>query len=114
MTFVFVANEMYGLIIDNLAYEPKIIIRRIQQIYWYSISYIMVWMAKKKVFEMRFDTYTYEALYDNLSDMLCKILERIPIIFYVWHFSNTMGDSSILHRVFFVLVFAWGHSNSVF
>jgi hypothetical protein len=42
MTFVFVANEMYGLIIDNLAYEPKIIIRRIQQIYWYSISYIMV------------------------------------------------------------------------
>jgi hypothetical protein len=40
-------------------------------------------MAKKKVFEMRFDTYTYEALYDNLSDMLCKILERIPRIFYV-------------------------------
>jgi hypothetical protein len=38
-------------------------------------------MVKKKVFEMRFDTY--EALYDNLSDMLCKILERIPRIFYV-------------------------------
>jgi hypothetical protein len=40
ITFVFVAQEMYGLIIDNLAYEIKMIIRHIQRTYHYTISYM--------------------------------------------------------------------------
>jgi hypothetical protein len=38
MTYVFVVQEMYGLIVDNLSYEPKMIIGHIQQTYHYIIS----------------------------------------------------------------------------
>jgi hypothetical protein len=59
MIFVFVANEMYGLTVDQ-----------------YIICYMRVWKARQKVVEMIFNTN--EASYDNLSGMLCKILERCP------------------------------------
>jgi hypothetical protein len=74
MIFVFVANEMYGLTVDNLAYQHKIIISHVQQTYQYTICYMRVWKARQKVVEMIFNTN--EASYDNLSGMLCKILER--------------------------------------
>ena len=42
---------------DNLNYEPKMIVRHIEQTYQYTISYLKAWRAKQKVFEMRFGTY---------------------------------------------------------
>src|SRR5438128_11177346 len=93
---------MYGLIVDNLSYEPKMIIRHIERTFKYTISYAKAWRAKQKVFEMRFGTY--EASYDNLPRMLCKIVERNPgSHFDVRHFLSLIGGPSILQRVFFCL-----------
>ena len=35
-----VAKQIYGLITDNLNYEPKMIVRHIEQTYQYTISYL--------------------------------------------------------------------------
>src|SRR6266511_952872 len=102
LTVAFIANEMYGLIIDNLSYEPKMIIRHIERTFKYTISYAKAWRAKQKVFEMRFGTY--EASYDNLPCMLCKIIERNPGSYWdVLHFPSLIGGPSVLQRVFFCL-----------
>ena len=71
----FVAKQIYGLIMDNLNYEQKMIVRHIEQTYQYTISYLKAWRAKQRVFEMRFGTY--EASYDNLPvpRLLLEILE---------------------------------------
>jgi hypothetical protein len=69
MTSAFVAQEMHDLIIDKTYYEPRMIIRHIQQTYKYNISYMKAWRVKQKVFQMRFDTY--KDSYDNLACMLC-------------------------------------------
>src|SRR6266540_1325302 len=51
---------------------------------------------------MRFGTY--EASYDNLPRMLCKIVERNPgSYFEVRHFPSLIGGPSVLQRVFFYL-----------
>src|SRR5438128_2504981 len=51
---------------------------------------------------MRFGTY--EASYDNLPCMLCKIMERNPgSHFEVRHFPSLIGGPSVLQRVFFCL-----------
>ena len=93
---------MYGLIVDNLAYEPKMIIRHIERTFKYTISYAKVWRVKQKVFEMRFGTY--EASYDNLPRMLCKIVERNPgSHFDVRHILSLIGGPSVLQQVFFCL-----------
>ena len=57
-------------------YEPKMIVRHIEQTYQYTITYLKAWRAKQKVFEMRFGTY--EASYDNLPRMLSQVAARIP------------------------------------
>src|SRR5438105_6198268 len=58
--------------------------------------------GKTKGVEMRFSTY--EASYDNLPRMLCKIVERNPgSRFEVMHFPSLIGGPSILQRVFFFL-----------
>ena len=41
---------MYGLIVDNLAYEAKMIIKHIERTYKYTIIYDKAWGAKQKVF----------------------------------------------------------------
>src|SRR5437868_14831085 len=93
---------MYGLIVDNLSYEPKMIITHIERTFKYTISYDKVWRAKQKVFKMRFGTY--EASYDNLPRMLCKNVERNPgSHFEVRHFPSLIGGPSVLQRVFFCL-----------
>jgi hypothetical protein len=93
---------MYGLIVDNLVYEPKMIIRHIQQTYHYNISYMKALRSKRKLFEMRF--VTYEDSYDNLPHMLCKIIVRnLRIYFDVLDFLNSMGGPNIFQRVFFGL-----------
>jgi hypothetical protein len=53
------------MIVENLSFEPKSIIRHIQEKYKYTISYSKTWSAKQKVLEMRFKTF--EAAYDNIS-----------------------------------------------
>jgi hypothetical protein len=60
----YIANEMYGMIVENMSFEPKSIIRYIQKKYKYTISYSKAWSAKQKVMEMRFGTF--EAAYDNI------------------------------------------------
>src|SRR5438105_2410699 len=51
---------------------------------------------------MRFGMY--EASYDNLPRMLCKIVERNPgSRFEVMHFPSLIGGPSVLQRVFFCL-----------
>src|SRR6185312_10785777 len=72
----FVTKQIYGLIMDNLNYEPKMIVRHIKQTYQYTISYLKAWRAKQRVFEMRFGTY--EASYDNLPQMLSYVVARNP------------------------------------
>ena len=65
---------------DKLNYEPKMIIRHIEQTYQYTISYLKAWRAKQKAFEMLFGTY--EASYDNLPRILSQVAARNPISFY--------------------------------
>ena len=77
----FVAKKMYGVILDKIDYERKLIIWDIDDRFQYKISYAKVWRAKQKVFEMRFGTCeagTYEASYDNLPHMLSAIVQRNP------------------------------------
>ena len=100
LTAAFVANEMYGRVLDNPHFEPKQIIREIELEHKYTISYAKAYRAKQKVFEMRFGTY--EDSYDNLPRMLATIAERNPGTYYdVMHFPNPEGGPTILQRVFF-------------
>jgi hypothetical protein len=38
LTSQYIANEMYGMIVENISYKPKSIIRYIQEKYKYTIS----------------------------------------------------------------------------
>src|SRR5579883_1821783 len=100
MTSSFIAREIYGMIIENLSYEPRMIIRHIERTYKYTISYGKAWRAKQKAFEMRFGTF--EASYDNLPRMLAAIVGRNPGSYYSLHDipSSTEGQR-ILQRVLF-------------
>ena len=99
----FVAKQIYGLIMDNLNYEQKMIVRHIEQTYQYTISYLKAWRAKQRVFEMRFGTY--EASYDNIPRMLSQVAARNPGSFYdtylvpaVTRGAKNYGTSLLLHR----------------
>ena len=76
----FVAKQIYGLVMDNLNYEPKMIVRHIEQTYKYTISYLKACRAKQRVFVMRF--VTYKASYDNLPRMLSQVVAKNPGSFY--------------------------------
>src|SRR4029079_15513742 len=98
----FVAKQIYRLIMDNLNYEPKMIVRHIEQTYQYTISDLKAWRAKQKVFEMQFSTY--EASYDNLSRMLSQVAARNPGSFYDTYLVQAVTrGQSILQRAFFCL-----------
>src|SRR6185312_17502505 len=98
----FVAKQIYGLIMNNLNYEQKIIVRHIEQTYQYTISYLKTWRAKQKVFEIRFGTY--EASYDNLSRMLEAIVHRNPEnAFDTYSVPSLSRGPSILLRAFFCI-----------
>ena len=90
------------VIMDNLNYESKMIVRHILQTYQYTISYLKAWRYKQKVFEMRFGTY--EASYDNLPRILSQVAARNPRSFYDTYLvpAVTRGQS-ILQRTFFCL-----------
>ena len=102
ITSAFIARHMYGLIIDRMDYEPKLMISHIEQTFHYTISYVKAWRAKQKVFEMRFGTY--EASYDNLPTMLAKIVGRNHGSAYdIYQLPSTGPGPSILQRAFFCL-----------
>nr|CAE05627.1 OSJNBb0061C13.9 [Oryza sativa Japonica Group]CAH67327.1 OSIGBa0102I15.7 [Oryza sativa] len=103
ITCAFVASEMYAHVIDNLTYEPRSIIRHIEETYKYTISYAKAWRAKQKIIEMRFGTY--EASYDNLPRLLGVIEERNHGSSYeVKKFPSIEHPSkSVLQRAFLAL-----------
>nr|AAP53739.1 transposon protein, putative, Mutator sub-class [Oryza sativa Japonica Group] len=103
ITCAFVASEMYAHVIDNLTYEPRSIIRHIEETYKYTISYAKAWRAKQKIIEMRFGTY--EASYDNLPRLLGVIEERNPGSSYeLKKFPSIEHPSkSVLQRAFLAL-----------
>jgi hypothetical protein len=76
----YIANEMYGMIVANLSFEPKSIIKYIQEKYKYTISYEKAWSAKQKVLEIRFGTF--EAAYDNISRLVAVIYQRNSESYY--------------------------------
>jgi hypothetical protein len=91
----FIVNHMYGYILDKIKFESKLIIRHIEQKFHCVISYMKVWRAKKKVFEMWFDKY--EASYDNLSRMLSCIVQRNHVSVYdFYELTRLSGGPSIL------------------
>jgi hypothetical protein len=86
----------------NLSFEPKSIIRHIQEKYKYTISYGKAWSAKQKVLEMRFGTF--EAAYDNISRLLAVICQRNPGSYYnLKSLDRGQGPPFILQRDFFSL-----------
>ena len=102
MTTDFIANEIYGMVMDKMHLEPKMIIRRIQHKYHFNISYATAWRAKQRVFERRFGTC--EASYDNLPRMLQIIAQRNPDSSYSFkEIPNHSGGRTILQRAFFCL-----------
>ncbi|WVZ82417.1 hypothetical protein U9M48_029683 [Paspalum notatum var. saurae] len=103
LTSAFMANEMYGLVVENMEYEPKQIVRQIALKYKYTISYAKAWRAKQKVFEMRFGTY--EASYDNLPRLLPHVMQRNPGSYFDLYSLAVEdgGGARILQRVFFCL-----------
>ena len=55
---------MYPRIVGNTKFEPRSIIRAIEEDFQYTISYSKAWRAREKVIEMRF--VMYETSYDNV------------------------------------------------
>jgi hypothetical protein len=102
LTSQYIVNEMYGIIVENLSYESKSIIRYIQEKYKYTISYNKVWSAKQKVLEMRFGTF--EAAYDNVLRLLAVLCQRNPESYYDLKTLDRGEDPPYtLQRVFFSL-----------
>jgi hypothetical protein len=98
----YIANEMYGMIVENMSYEPKSIVRYIQEKYKYTISYSKAWSANQKVLEMRFDTF--EAAYDNIPRLLAVLCQRNPESYYDLKSLDRGEDPPyILQRVLFSL-----------
>jgi hypothetical protein len=76
----FVASQMFVKNVENPAFESKFIILAIEEKFRYQISYGKAYMAKKKVMLMRWGTY--EASYDNLSQLLNTIATLNPDSYY--------------------------------
>ena len=103
LTSAFIASHMYGAIIDNIHYEPKSIIRQIQEDFQYTITYGKAWRAKQKAIEKRFGTF--EASYDNLPDLLRTLMQRnVGTYFDVMDYPDpTKPDKRILQRACFAI-----------
>jgi len=102
ITTDFIANEIYGMVMDKMHLEPKMIIRHIQRKFHFNISYAKAWRANHRVFERRFGTY--EASYDNLPHLLETIVQRNAGSAYSFQqIPNHTGGPIILQRAFFCL-----------
>ena len=94
----FVANHMYSHIVENIAYESKLIINSIEERFRYRISYQKAYLAKKKVLEHRWGTY--EASYHNLPLLLNTIVEENPGSYYDIKTSAVILSIRSLHSGF--------------
>jgi hypothetical protein len=93
---------MYGMIVENMSFEPKSIIRHIQEKYKYTISYGKTWSTKQKELEMRFGTF--EAAYDNIPRLLAVLCQKNPESYYnLKRLERGEGPPYILQRIFFSL-----------
>nr|CAE03100.2 OSJNBa0017B10.15 [Oryza sativa Japonica Group] len=103
ITSAFVASEMYSSVVGNIGFEPKSIIRHIENKFKYTISYAKAWRAKQKIIEMRYGTF--EASYDNLPRLLATIAQRNNNTYYDLHTFTSVDDrtKSVLQRAFFSL-----------
>ena len=102
LTSEFIAGEMYGMIVNNLSFEPRSIIRYIEEKFKYTISYKKAWRAKRKLLEKRFGTF--EVSYDNLPRLLATICQRNPDNYYdIKHIPGEQGPPFIMQRAFFTL-----------
>nr|ABF96456.1 transposon protein, putative, Mutator sub-class [Oryza sativa Japonica Group] len=103
ITSAFVASEMYNSVVGNIGFEPKSIIRHIENKFKYTISYAKAWRAKQKIIEMRYGTF--EASYDNLPRLLATIAQRNNNTYYDLHTFTSVDDrtKSVLQRAFFSL-----------
>ena len=113
VTTAFIAQEMYGLIMEKLELEPGLIVKHIEGTYGYSITYLQAWRAKQRVFEMRWGSY--EASYDNLPRLLPHLVSRNPGSYYdivSIPNRNQMGGPRILQQVFSALVRVSARSSS--
>ncbi|XP_066159640.1 uncharacterized protein [Oryza sativa Japonica Group] len=103
ITSAFVASEMYSSVVGNIGFEPKSIIRHIENKFKYTISYVKACRAKQKIIEMRYGTF--EASYDNLPRLLATIAQRNNNTYYDLHTFTSVDDrtKSVLQRAFFSL-----------
>nr|CAI44652.1 OSJNBa0096F01.20 [Oryza sativa Japonica Group] len=103
ITSAFVASEMYSSVVGNIGFEPKSIIRHIENKFKYTISYAKAWRTKQKIIEMRYGTF--EASYDNLPRLLATIAQRNNNMYYDLHTFTSVDDrtKSVLQRAFFSL-----------
>lgn len=76
ITSTFIANLMYGEIVEKKDMEAKHIMVAIEKKFKYKISYGKAWRAKQKAMERRFGSF--EVAYDNLPRMLEVLQERNP------------------------------------
>src|SRR5512136_145527 len=83
ITSAFVASEMYSNVVGNISFEPKSIIRHIENKFKYTISYAKAWRAKQKIIETRYGTF--ETSYDNLPRLLATIAQRNNNTYYDLH-----------------------------
>ena len=91
ITSTFVAKKMYEVILDKIDFEPKLIIRDIDDRFQYKISYAKAWRAKQKVFEMRFGHIRHHMVIClTCCQQLCREILKarlIPTLYRVY-----MGD----------------------
>ena len=101
MTAEFVANVMYGEIVEKVGMSPFRIMLAIQNIYVYEMSYDMAWRAKQLALEKRFRNY--KDSYHHLPTLLATIQARNPrTIIDIDDYINVEGDH-VLKRAFWSL-----------
>nr|ABF94662.1 Transposable element protein, putative, MuDR [Oryza sativa Japonica Group] len=81
ITSAFVASEMYSSVVGNIGFEPKSIIRHIENKFKYTISYAKAWRAKQKIIEMS----------NSLSSTFITYVELIIYMFLINLFDAGMA-----------------------
>ena len=89
---------MYGFIMDNLNYEPKMIVQHIEQTYQYTISYLKAWRAKQRVFEQTYQ-YTIRCLFLIQPIRKAKAAVRHVVFGMVWTSPKQARHKSVAANV---------------
>ena len=98
MTATFVANEMYGEVVEKVGMSSFRIMLASYNRFGYEISYDMAWRAKQLALEKRFGTY--KDSYYHLPAHLETIQSRNPgAIIDIEDYVNENGDR-VLKRAF--------------